>query len=66
MNTKCPDHSGHVARIDNLEEDKGEQWKAIDNMRDDIKKMLQKIGFIVGGIAVVQMIALIIIDKVWK
>jgi hypothetical protein len=52
----CFDHSGHNARIQNLETDKEEQWGAIDSIRVDIKSMLSKIGVIVGGISVVNSI----------
>jgi hypothetical protein len=65
MNSRCVDHTGHEARIVNLEKNKDEQWKAIDCTRESLNKLSIKIsgqvGAVVGGLIVIQMI----VERVW-
>lgn len=51
MNQVCAGHSGHEARIENLENMNKDQWSAIEKIREDIKTVIGKIGVLVGGIA---------------
>jgi len=58
MEAVCMEHSGHRARIETIEKTNAEQWVAIGEIRTDIKAMLLKIGMLVGGISIVNSLAI--------
>lgn len=61
----CRFHEAVVAKQDIMERDRAELWKAIGEMRNDIKAITGKIGWIVGTISVLNSVVMLAI-KSWK
>lgn len=55
------EHGVLHAKVEHLEQDKVEQWKAIDGIRSDIKGLFLKIGIVVGSMQAISTIALAIL-----
>lgn len=51
-NNICKEHSGCIARIENLEKESAEQWKGLEMTSKRIDSMLTKINVILGGVVV--------------
>jgi len=54
----CLEHSGHVARIEAIEDVNSSQWSAIEVLRADVKSLLMKIGMLVGGISILNTVVI--------
>jgi hypothetical protein len=58
----CKSHEAHEKSLVRLEKEDGEIWTAVGEIRNDIKGLLVKIGTLVGGIAVLNTIAILLIE----
>jgi len=58
----CLHHEAVTTRLSTNEKDVDHLWDAIREIRDDIKKLIGKIGWIVGTITVVNSVVMIIIE----
>jgi len=62
----CYQHSGIEAEVNELKTDKETQWKAIESLREEVKKILIRLSMIIGGITAINVAATIVIDVVLK
>ena len=58
----CMDHSGQCAEVDSLKKSTDKLWTVVDSIRGELKRVQINIAFIVGGIAVVQFFATMMIN----
>jgi len=57
----CYDHRAHTARLAALELADANQWKACDELRRQVSRVIAQVAGIVGGITVLQTIAVAVI-----
>ena len=56
---KCTEHSGLIARIENLEKTNVEQWKAMSQSTHRIDAIVTRLNIVLGGIIVAVVMLLI-------
>jgi hypothetical protein len=59
---QCLHHEAVDNRLSTTEKDVDHLWDAIREVRDDIKKLIGKIGWIVGTITVVNSIVMVMVE----
>lgn len=50
--SKCDEHSGCVARIENLEKNNLSQWEKIDKVDNKVNSIFTRVNIVLGGIVV--------------
>lgn len=58
----CAHHEAVETRLSTNEKDVDHLWEAMREVRDDIKSLIGKIGWIVGTITVVNSIAMLLVQ----
>lgn len=58
----CVHHEAVIARVDRNEKDVNNLWSAMHEVRDDIKRLIGKIGLIVGIITTVNSIVMLAVS----
>jgi hypothetical protein len=53
VTTNCDEHKAHVFRFERNEKDITNIWTAVDMIRNDIKHIFVKFGWLYGGLTVV-------------
>jgi len=64
-NNTCKQHTGLVARLDNVEKENNDQWGKMSNMEDKMDSIFTRLNIILGGVAVacIMLVINIIVTK---